>query len=568
MLSEWLDDVRSTRAAFYFINFFSVKQIGMLVESLNAASVDGEEAPFIARLLKVVNPNFDVDILPFIREWTPVEIDARNNAPGGGGGDNGGGGAETKETKETKVTKVSAGGAGTAKNLLETCGKWLNNVFEKSATAMNERHHRRRSTGGRGGGGGMGGGDAESKGGGAGDDMKDGGDDDDDDDDGNEGKQGKEAKEGKESKADAGSSAGESKGDGTAEGKAEGKARGKAADGAPPPPQHRRRHFRLGQQVGLNTFVLPRSRTLNGRYTNHPAGDTVSNGVNVMQTAMVVDTVVSAYARVGLLPEASEVHICGPYTLWEEVQNLMYRWADAHLYGRGDRMYCLAHIECLSFDFQHRIVQMLHALEINRSTSSLATRARLLIVSGQEHQHLLAQYAQDRININPLPVEVLREVGEELATRFCEGIAVHHSPRPGSGKSFAVRSEAGGELIYVHVPIHGPMPPSLFIRRLISSLLPYVAAVIVGLNPNGENEARLSSQFANGFRGLPKALSVLSDAVATGEMSLHEAANKWVSETPPEVWRKWLRADSEGAGAADADLDRAEVGVLKKLKVR
>ena len=95
----------------------------------------------------------------------------------------------------------------------------------------------------------------------------------------------------------------------------------------------------------------------------------------------------------------------------------------------------------------------------------------------------------------------------------------------------------------------------------------YVAAVIVGLNPNGENEARLSSQFANGFRGLPKALSVLSDAVATGEMSLHEAAYKWVSETPTVVWRKWLRADSEGAGAADADLDRAEVGVLEKLKV-
>ena len=53
--------------------------------------------------------------------------------------------------------------------------------------------------------------------------------------------------------------------------------------------------------------------------------------------------------------------------MWEEVQNLMYRWADAHLYGRGDRMYCLAHIECLSFDFQHRIVQMLHALEVRNN---------------------------------------------------------------------------------------------------------------------------------------------------------------------------------------------------------
>eukprot|EP00004_Rigifila_ramosa_P001109 TRINITY_DN1107_c0_g1_i3.p1 TRINITY_DN1107_c0_g1~~TRINITY_DN1107_c0_g1_i3.p1 ORF type:complete len:6204 (+),score=1430.96 TRINITY_DN1107_c0_g1_i3:1580-18613(+) len=196
------------------------------------------------------------------------------------------------------------------------------------------------------------------------------------------------------------------------------------------------------------------------------------------QSSTVVYHVLSMYSRAAHLPERDCLLLCTPHTLAEDITNLLLRWRTAHLNGRGNRLFCIASTEMLSFELQH------HAVTAIRDAAMLA-RTSLVLVSGTvENQHIVSQYAQTRLALPALSLEELRGMGTAVSAFAAEraggsgGVRCYTSRRSGAGKTFAIRRAAAAEeRVCVSVPINGPIGPTALLRRITTRTAAALAEV-------------------------------------------------------------------------------------------
>lgn len=169
--------------------------------------------------------------------------------------------------------------------------------------------------------------------------------------------------------------------------------------------------------------------------------------VSVDDAATLLQTALSAYALLGFLPEGPEMCFCSPETEWEDVSNLILRWARAHEYGRECRLYSLVGVGRLPFEIQTLAAQAIR-------DAMVQARAKLLLFSGPEAQHLAAQYAHCKVSLAPLPMLVLKTVGLELSQTYTAGVSVYTSMHAGAGKSLAISTQAKRLAArYVYLPL-------------------------------------------------------------------------------------------------------------------
>lgn len=122
------------------------------------------------------------------------------------------------------------------------------------------------------------------------------------------------------------------------------------------------------------------------------------------QTA-VIDTVLSIYVRRGRLPEPGEVLFCTSSTTNEELSILLLRFITAKDYGLGDDVFCIADIHNLSYTQQCTLVEQLRVTIQEHGQDKAGT---LVIVSGKPRQMVLNSLSAHQVDLPPLATQPLR----------------------------------------------------------------------------------------------------------------------------------------------------------------
>jgi len=186
-----------------------------------------------------------------------------------------------------------------------------------------------------------------------------------------------------------------------------------------------------------------------------PAGEELPPGLHVMCAeggAGVVEVVVSAYVRRGVLPEREELFVCGREAELEEALNLVRRWRGAATHGRASRLYCLAGVDTLPFVSQHALVaaaqEAAHDLQRDAAAGLPPAPPLLLVCASADASHVLVHFGHRRRPAAALPRAQLRAATAGVG--FCA-----RSAAAGGGKTFAVRAAAVRDgRRYVHCPVH------------------------------------------------------------------------------------------------------------------
>ena len=91
--------------------------------------------------------------------------------------------------------------------------------------------------------------------------------------------------------------------------------------------------------------------------------------------AKVIQTLLSVYHRRHRLPEPSEIYFCtgnGLHEL-ESISLVIQRWAHAKLHGGGERVFCVANIQNLTYTQQCAIVEHLRTVITEHGTEQVPT---------------------------------------------------------------------------------------------------------------------------------------------------------------------------------------------------
>ena len=166
--------------------------------------------------------------------------------------------------------------------------------------------------------------------------------------------------------------------------------------------------------------------------------------VCVEKDRSIYEYILSAYFRQGYLPEKSEIVLCKNNTSVEEIETLLLRWEKSHLY-HGQRLYCLAGIDALSFDVQKQVVSFIRE-------AVLTAKSPLLILSNSsENQYMVIEYHHFKERMVPLEKFEIAS----LAKNYTENTHLYLSEYPGAGKTFQIRTQASKQLNeYIHVPVY------------------------------------------------------------------------------------------------------------------
>jgi len=194
------------------------------------------------------------------------------------------------------------------------------------------------------------------------------------------------------------------------------------------------------------------------------AGDFTPGEPNVVVAAKrssVLVQLMSLYAQLcQRLPEAKEVLVCTSSTTREHIRLLILRCLGAGPAGRNSRLYCLTHIEQLSFELQSYTIQeytRLCAANPERHTSA----HRLVVISGeaegQEMVTVWANYARQKLEV--LPIFDIRNALEQHFTAHNMRVCSFTSEFAGIGKSYKIQDWCCREAkVTPHrLPIHGHM---------------------------------------------------------------------------------------------------------------
>lgn len=171
---------------------------------------------------------------------------------------------------------------------------------------------------------------------------------------------------------------------------------------------------------------------------------------------LVIDTVLSVYVRRGRIPEPGEIMFCTAETTAEDVNLILLRFIDAKNNGRQDFVFCIADLHNLSYTQQCTLVEKLRNLFLEYGQENAST---LLLVSGLPRQVALNALSSHTVDLPPLEVKVLRNSCKEAFTLHSGETACIASEINGGGKSQYImnlicnRQEADPSLVYCKVPI-------------------------------------------------------------------------------------------------------------------
>jgi len=174
-----------------------------------------------------------------------------------------------------------------------------------------------------------------------------------------------------------------------------------------------------------------------------------------VESAQVINIVLSVYVRRDRLPEAGEVLFCTPDTSMEEVDLLLMRFSAAKANNRGSNVYCIADVHKLSYAQQISLVKHMRELLEERGLRSVAT---LVIVSGDQNQAILNVLSSQLVELPALVQRPLREACAAAFERHCGETRCVASEVNGGGKSaWILRQVAEGQkheaIAYIRVPI-------------------------------------------------------------------------------------------------------------------
>ena len=120
-------------------------------------------------------------------------------------------------------------------------------------------------------------------------------------------------------------------------------------------------------------------------------------GVSICVSAQPLDIALTAFFAQGMLPEWPLLLYCSRQTTWEEVSNLLHRWATFEI---PQRVCCLCGIDALSAAVSHELSS---ALLQNGGNSGDGSGSALLLVTRSAEHHLVRQLGPFRVTILPSP---------------------------------------------------------------------------------------------------------------------------------------------------------------------
>eukprot|EP00435_Cladocopium_sp_Y103_P034253 s610_g8.t2 len=160
------------------------------------------------------------------------------------------------------------------------------------------------------------------------------------------------------------------------------------------------------------------------------------------------------YGGAGCLPRAHEMLFCSPNTSWPQLDAFLSRCR--HVPG----LYCILHVERLTYKMQHRMVERIHS-------GQLGSDYRLVLVAMCSSDHVTEVHSLTEIR--PKPAHALSPEGLQ---KFVRHLAPHLvcvvSDDAGCGKTEMVRQRAFAlRKAAVTVPLSGPLNMGNFIERLL-----------------------------------------------------------------------------------------------------
>lgn len=185
----------------------------------------------------------------------------------------------------------------------------------------------------------------------------------------------------------------------------------------------------------------------------------------------VIECVLSVFVRRGRLPEPGEIVFCTSSTTLEEIELLFRRFIKAKQNGRGECVFCVADVHALSYTLQVTVVEKLRTF---LSDYGVDQAASLLLVSGKSRQVLLNSLSSQSVDIPPLDIDTLRAALARACALHCGETLCVTSAVNGGGKTHHImkligdRQKEGEDLAYRRVPYRESSNASSLVARLSS----------------------------------------------------------------------------------------------------
>lgn len=180
---------------------------------------------------------------------------------------------------------------------------------------------------------------------------------------------------------------------------------------------------------------------------------------------LVFDTVLSVYVRRGRLPEPGEIMFCTAQTVIEDINLMFLRFISSKKHGRAHAVFCIADIHNLSYTLQCALVERLRITFAEHGHENAAT---LLIVSGMPRQVALNALSAHAVDLPPLDMDQLQKSCEEAFRLHVGPTQCVASTINGGGKTHYILNviadcqRSGETLLYRKIPIReGTTPKSL-----------------------------------------------------------------------------------------------------------
>lgn len=154
--------------------------------------------------------------------------------------------------------------------------------------------------------------------------------------------------------------------------------------------------------------------------------------------ARVPNIIMELYATtVSQKPEPWQLYVCRSSTTLEEIDLFLLRCFNAYAHGYENSLFCMANLEELDFDLQHKLVQHVHTLISN---ASMKSRHLLALVCYREQGgvHILDQFAQYVRNLNGLSAKMMKKVMAKL----CPTVVRVTSNITGEGKTEWIKNSS------------------------------------------------------------------------------------------------------------------------------
>uniref|UniRef100_A0A7S0DVA6 Uncharacterized protein n=1 Tax=Amorphochlora amoebiformis TaxID=1561963 RepID=A0A7S0DVA6_9EUKA len=183
----------------------------------------------------------------------------------------------------------------------------------------------------------------------------------------------------------------------------------------------------------------------------------------------VIEVVLSVYARRGRIPEPSEILFCSSQTTLEEIELIFYRFISAKRHARGHYVFTVADIHALPYTYQVSVLEKLREMLADFGTENAA---QLLMVSGKPRQVLLNSLSGQMVELGPLDQKSLHSSLAEACKKWCGETLCVSSNINGGGKSHYIMSQIGKRqaanerLAYRRIPYHESSTSGTLVARL------------------------------------------------------------------------------------------------------